>query len=154
MSTCRKCGVDYTAKPHHHRTGMYICVPCDRAYNKAYRLRRKQQGNPVQTGNMSREYQREYSRQYRERPGVRKRQAAYARRRQRNPKEQAKMACRRLLRSAIEMGLVTREPCSVCGGTPADGHHEDYLQPLVVEWLCRVHHRAKRANNTHVTGQG
>ncbi len=45
------------------------------------------------------------------------------------------------LRSAINRGLIEREPCEVCGACPADGHHDDYDKPMVVRWLCRKHHR-------------
>jgi hypothetical protein len=45
------------------------------------------------------------------------------------------------LRSAIRRGLVTRQPCEVCGAEPADGHHPDYDRPAHVQWLCRRHHR-------------
>lgn len=47
------------------------------------------------------------------------------------------------LRSAIKRGLVTPEPCEVCGTEPADGHHDDYDRPMDVRWLCRRHHRAE-----------
>jgi len=46
------------------------------------------------------------------------------------------------LRSAINRGLVERQPCEQCGAVPADGHHDDYDKPAVVRWLCRKHHRA------------
>lgn len=45
------------------------------------------------------------------------------------------------LRSAIRKGLIERQPCEVCGAEPADGHHDDYDRPMVVRWLCRLHHR-------------
>ncbi|WP_083246771.1 hypothetical protein [Mesorhizobium sp. SEMIA 3007] len=47
------------------------------------------------------------------------------------------------LRSAIKRGLIDREPCKVCGAEKTDGHHSDYLRPLHVDWLCRLHHKAE-----------
>ena len=43
---------------------------------------------------------------------------------------------------AIQSGLLTRQPCCVCGGK-AEAHHEDYSKPLGVVWLCRRHHMAR-----------
>jgi hypothetical protein len=32
------------------------------------------------------------------------------------------------------------EPCEVCGDPAAEKHHPDYDRPLLVRWLCKVHH--------------
>ncbi|MER8709143.1 hypothetical protein NKH49_26985 [Mesorhizobium sp. M1088] len=46
------------------------------------------------------------------------------------------------LRSALKRGLVLQEPCEVCGNLDAEAHHDDYDKPMIVRWLCRLHHRA------------
>lgn len=46
------------------------------------------------------------------------------------------------LRSALKRGLISKEPCAVCGHERVDAHHIDYGRPLAVQWLCRRHHRA------------
>lgn len=46
------------------------------------------------------------------------------------------------LRNAVKKGLVQRGSCGVCGVDNADGHHDDYNNPLDVRWLCRKHHAA------------
>lgn len=51
-----------------------------------------------------------------------------------------KIACRKLLAEAIKSGVLTRQPCQVCGEPDAQGHHEDYSKPLSVWWLCSEHH--------------
>jgi len=48
-------------------------------------------------------------------------------------------------RSAIRRGLLTRQPCEVCGAEPADAHHEDHTAPLAIRFLCRRHHSRLRA---------
>lgn len=53
---------------------------------------------------------------------------------------------RNTLNNAIRDGKITRQPCAICGSVPAQAHHEDYTQPLTVEWLCRTHHREKDAD--------
>lgn len=49
-------------------------------------------------------------------------------------------AARRVTAKAIRNGVLTRQPCAVCGKLPTDAHHEDYAMPLRVAWLCRHHH--------------
>ena len=39
-------------------------------------------------------------------------------------------------------GVLVKLPCEVCGAG-AQAHHEDYLKPLDVRWLCPVHHRQR-----------
>lgn len=47
---------------------------------------------------------------------------------------------RREFADAIRLGLMSRQPCQVCGLPNAEGHHEDYTKPLDVMWLCPTHH--------------
>lgn len=51
-----------------------------------------------------------------------------------------KVRARHALGHAVENGLVKPRPCEKCGAEPAQGHHEDYAQTLVVRWLCAAHH--------------
>jgi len=45
--------------------------------------------------------------------------------------------------NAVRDGVLTRSPCEVCGsGEHIHAHHDDYLKPLDVRWLCPVHHFA------------
>lgn len=48
---------------------------------------------------------------------------------------------RRLANAAVQLGILRRQPCEVCGGR-AEKHHPDYSRPLDVKWLCREHHLA------------
>lgn len=58
---------------------------------------------------------------------------------QRHPeKRSAHLAVARALRA----GTLKRLPCSICGNTKSESHHEDYSQPLEVIWFCRAHHAA------------
>lgn len=47
---------------------------------------------------------------------------------------------RRATLNAIDRGLLTRQPCEVCGEEKVDAHHDDYTKPLAIRWLCRRHH--------------
>lgn len=44
---------------------------------------------------------------------------------------------------ALLMGRLERKPCSICGNTSSQAHHEDYSKPLDVVWLCRKHHQLR-----------
>lgn len=41
---------------------------------------------------------------------------------------------------AMRNKSITRLPCNVCGEIKTQAHHEDYLKPLEVTWLCKRHH--------------
>lgn len=51
------------------------------------------------------------------------------------------------VRREIRRGRLKRGACEICGvmhgedGKIVDAHHEDYLLPLDVTWLCRQHHQ-------------
>jgi len=47
-----------------------------------------------------------------------------------------------LFGNAVRQGRIARQPCIVCGKVNAEGHHEDYSKPYVVDWLCNTHHQA------------
>ena len=48
------------------------------------------------------------------------------------------------VQSAIKRGILTPQPCRVCGDV-AQAHHESYErdQWLNVDWLCPKHHAAR-----------
>lgn len=41
---------------------------------------------------------------------------------------------------ALSKGTLCKQPCEKCG-RPAEAHHDDYLKPLHVRWLCGTCHR-------------
>jgi hypothetical protein len=56
-------------------------------------------------------------------------------------KENEKASASRLMARAIKTGVLSKQPCEVCGSTKSiHGHHDDYSKPLEVRWLCAVHH--------------
>lgn len=57
-----------------------------------------------------------------------------------------KFRCKSVVYQAIKSGRLIKQPCEVCGKSPAEGHHPDYTKPLQVKWLCRIHHLEVHAN--------
>lgn len=56
-----------------------------------------------------------------------------------SPIEQAKARTRSRSQALQRRGKLVPEPCGTCGG-PSEKHHEDYSDPLNVQWLCRPCH--------------
>jgi len=57
-----------------------------------------------------------------------------------------KVHARSLLAAAVRRHKISRPDfCSRCGVIcKPEGHHEDYAQPLIVVWLCRMCHGITR----------
>jgi hypothetical protein len=81
-----------------------------------------------------RDYSREYNRKWRKENGYHNE----ANSKKRYPE---KVKARMAVRWAIEKGVIIRGNCEVCNKPNAQAHHEDYLKPLEVRWLCSLHHK-------------
>lgn len=56
-------------------------------------------------------------------------------------------AGRKFTETCINIGMLIRQPCEVCGDIEnVEAHHDDYYQPYKVRWLCRGHHIEHHAN--------
>jgi hypothetical protein len=52
-----------------------------------------------------------------------------------------KRVARKKVDKTISNGELIRKPCERCGTMDnVHGHHEDYMKPLEVMWLCPIHH--------------
>jgi hypothetical protein len=56
-------------------------------------------------------------------------------------KNPEKVKAHQLVHKALKAKILKRLPCRVCKEKKTDGHHPDYLKPLEVIWLCRLHHK-------------
>ena len=149
MSKCRRCGCEYVASASAIRKGDYECVPCLNARQRAWRAKRKAEGNPVKHTRMSREYHAAYNKDYYQKKEVKERQAAKAKARRQSPLELHKHKARWQTNHAIESGRLIKQPCERCGSNEAiEAHHEDYNEPLSVRWLCRKHHSDEHSKAT------
>lgn len=67
--------------------------------------------------------------------------------RRRNPD---KAKAQGIVSRAVRSGKLFRKPCEVCGTNEhIHAHHDDYLEPLNVRWLCAAHHSQWHKLNGH-----
>ena len=56
------------------------------------------------------------------------------------------MAAHNAVARALRNGTIERMPCCMCGtAEKIHAHHDDYLKPLEVMWLCVTHHKSRHA---------
>ena len=90
-------------------------------------------------GDKQRAWHREYDRRmYKLHP-----EREQARRRRYRDKYKDRIKANRKVSYAIKHGLLTKQLCEVCGGSKVVAHHDDWSKPLVVMWLCELHHKAR-----------
>ena len=58
-----------------------------------------------------------------------------------------KVRAHRAVNDAIRRGKLKQLPCQVCGMLGTVAHHDDYLKPLQVRWLCPAHHAEWHTKN-------
>lgn len=52
-----------------------------------------------------------------------------------------------LVNRCVKAKKLFPEPCEVCGSKKTVAHHDDYLKPLNVRWLCQAHHKQWHAKH-------
>lgn len=63
-------------------------------------------------------------------------------------KNSQKYRAQTMVGNAVRDKRLFKEPCEVCGKKKGvHAHHDDYLKPLNVRWLCPVHHKEWHTNN-------
>jgi len=140
MVRCPDCGMDFQK---FNRSKSNRCASCRRDWDRAWRLRRKAQGNPVISTKMPREYHRDYEQRYRAQPEKRQQQARNQKRYRNDPALRPRHEARWAVNRAVASGRLQRLPCEVCGYPRTDAHHHDYSKPLDIRWLCRSCHAAE-----------
>lgn len=145
MRDCRDCRQPFEPTDHQMRKHDYICIPCRRARDRQWRVRRSEAGRPVRTPNMPLEYHRAYNARYYQQPEKRALRAAQMRAYRSRSDVQPKVMARMAVRNAIRRGELSKGLCCVCGSSRVQAHHLDYSQPLAVVWLCFEDHRLEHA---------
>lgn len=127
---CFKCGLEKDISEFYRHSGMtdgYLgkCKECTRSD-----VRRNYRKN--------RDHYVDYDRLRSQDPERKKKALEYQR--IRRYKNKVKYLARNMVNNAIRDGRIEKQPCAVCGSLLVEAHHEDYLDPLNVVWLCRKHH--------------
>lgn len=131
MKTCFKCSLvkplgEFYRHPQMADGHLNKCKECTRSDDRNYRKK-----NPEKIA--------EYERRRWQDPVRRAAAAQFSREhRERNPE---KYKARTAVGNAVRDGRLKRRPCEHCGTTQnLNGHHEDYMRKLDVNWLCRTCH--------------
>ena len=132
MKVCFKCGVKQPAHNFYRHPMMLDghlnkCKECTKKYVRANRL-----------ANLS--YYREYDRKR----GNRQTPENLKLYRSKFPN---KVKANRMVAYYIQAKKLFREPCEKCGNDKTHAHHDDYLKPLNVRWLCAACHCAWHKEN-------
>lgn len=141
MKQCRTCSKTFIPSPYQIKHRDYICVECNRAYQRQWRFKRIKEGKPVRGKRPPREWWKEYYKKYNAKPEVKKRQAEAMRRYRQNPLFKFRIKARMATRNAIVSRKLIRGNCVKCGEIKTEAHHVDYFNPLNVVWLCPSCHR-------------
>ena len=106
------------------------CTACTHARGKIYKEKHK---------DMSARYRKIHNENYLKEHGV-----SYAKTRRDiyNAKYPLRRKAREAVETALDMGILAKKPCEICGEIKVVGHHKNYLRPLDVQWLCTPCHRA------------
>jgi hypothetical protein len=52
-----------------------------------------------------------------------------------------------MVNNAVRKKQLFPQPCEVCLAAKTVAHHDDYLKPLNVRWMCQAHHKQWHAKN-------
>jgi len=59
-----------------------------------------------------------------------------------------KYKAKNMVNNAVRDKKLFKKPCDICGSDKSiHGHHNDYLEPLNVRWLCAICHSQWHADN-------
>ena len=119
-----------------------VCMDCHRANMRARRAANRNEVIEYERRRNAMPHRVEARKAYRNTPAGRLSKAGE---KLRSP---VKHAARQECRYAVRRGILTRQPCEVCGAEKAQAHHDDYGKPLDVRWLCSKHHAEWHKHNT------
>ena len=132
MKTCFKCGRELPLDHFHKHSQM-----ADGHLNKCKECTRK---DVIENRKRNIDYYRAYDRAR----GTRVNQKYIIAYRKNNPN---KYKATNMVNNAIRDRKLFKEPCAICGDEQAYAHHDDYLKPLNVRWLCAIHHKQWHLEN-------
>jgi hypothetical protein len=120
LKKCKKCGIDKPQKMFYQRR--LICKPC---FLSDLVEKRK---SPKQKNNMQKYIKSKKGKESRKKANKKW-----------NSLNKEKTIVHNKIKDLVYRGIITPKPCVKCG-KKAQAHHEDYLKPLEITWLCPKHH--------------
>ena len=79
----------------------------------------------------------EYYREYDRARGNRQDKKYIAELRKKHPNQ---YRAQTMVNNAVRAKKLFAKPCEICSESKTHAHHDDYLEPLNVRWLCAAHH--------------
>ena len=133
MKICNKCKEEFSYdsfyRDRHRKDGFSTrCKDCDRLKGRMVRERNTE---------AFKEKDRRYYKNNRAKI-ILKRKEYYK-------KNALKVSAGNKVKTAVYNGTIKRQRCEVCGSQHVHAHHDDYLKPLDVRWLCPKHHARHHA---------
>lgn len=133
---CRTCGIDKEISEYHLIDPIPSeCKSCANARRQRNYYREKEK-NPDKIREIGREKYHKYksTAEYKNRQVIRQRRV--------RKEKPVQYSAWNKVRRAIRLGRLIRGDCEKCGWVgKTQAHHEDYLKPLDVIWLCPPCHR-------------
>lgn len=132
MKKCFKCGARKSLTEFYKHSGMKDghlnkCKPCARADSTNNRNRNIEKVRAYDRSRGNRQTP-EYLKEVRR-------------------KHPNKYKAQTMVGNAIRDKRLFREPCENCGDRKTHGHHDDYLKPLNIRWLCPACHSQWHRDN-------
>jgi len=146
-TVCSSCNGTFDGSPERLKKTGPRCQECIKARDRAWRKKRKEDGSPVTSTKMPREYHRSYEEQYFSDDKNRLRRNENMKRYRESSSTRHHHEARWKANRAIHAGVLIRKPCEICGEIKVDAHHDDYEKPLDIRWLCRTHHMEYHAKS-------
>lgn len=155
MKVCKKCHqskelTEFYQKPKMADGHLNACITCVKAYEKQRRLLIADRLLAYEKARSNLPHRVQARKAYVQTDaGKQAKQRAMNAYRARQP---MRTAAHRIFRNAIKYGKVQKgTECSECGSTlKIEGHHDNYLEPLNVRWLCEVCHKQWHRHNTPI----
>lgn len=152
MKVCKKCGLEkdlseFYKKPRMADGHLNHCITCVKAYEKERRVKAADHLKAYEQARKNLPHRVQARKQYAKtdvgKVAHKKAMDTY------NKKFPMKYASRNIVSHALKTGkLVKSEHCSECGSNEKiEGHHDNYLEPLNVRWLCEKCHKKWHRHN-------
>ena len=142
MRKCKKCGLLKSEDDFYLRGSWrhLICKTCYRIADQRYRKKNIERIRAYDRARSLTEHRKKAAKKrYHQRISTPDGREAMWKNIQKNESKIARKAYI-IVETAIRHGKLKSEPCCRCGAKKTHAHHENYLEPLNIIWLCTICH--------------